>query len=56
MLEGGVWYQVRQVAGALLVRDEHGEPVVCPMLEPASHYYGVMTRSPWMPVLVGERS
>jgi len=23
--------------------------------EPASHYYAVMTRSAWMPVLIGER-
>jgi hypothetical protein len=26
--------------------------VIC---EPASHYYAIMTRSAWMPVLVGER-
>jgi hypothetical protein len=38
-----------------VVRDEQGRPVVYVLVEPASHYYQVMTRSVWMPVLVGER-
>ena len=54
-LDGGVWFQVRQGIRALLARDERGEAVVYPLVEPSSHYYEVMTRSPWMPVLVGER-
>jgi hypothetical protein len=33
---------------------EQGRPVVYPIVEPATHYYEVMTRSEWMPVLVGE--
>jgi hypothetical protein len=39
----------------LLVRDESGTPAVYVLCEPASHYYEVMTRSKWAPVLVGER-
>jgi hypothetical protein len=31
------------------------EAVAYPLVEPASHYYRVMTRGAWMPVLVGER-
>ena len=53
--DNGVWYKVRQGVRALLARDERGEPVVYPLVEPASHYYQVMTRGPWMPVLIGER-
>jgi hypothetical protein len=40
---------------AVVVRDERGAPAVYPLVEPASHYYRVMTRSAWMPALVGER-
>ena len=54
-LDGGVWYKVRQGVRGVAVRDERGGVVVYPLVEPASHYYEVMTRSPWMPVLVGER-
>jgi hypothetical protein len=32
----------------------NGEPVAYVIVEPASHYYRVMTRSRWMPVLVGQ--
>jgi hypothetical protein len=39
----------------VLVTDEGGEARVDVVREPASHYYGVMTRSAWMPVLIGER-
>jgi hypothetical protein len=54
-LDGGVWFDVREGVRGVAVRDERGEPVVYPLVEPASHYYGVMTRSDWMPVLVNER-
>ncbi len=54
-LDCGVWYKVRQRVRALLVRDERGAPVVYALVEPASHYHEVMTRGPWMPVLIGER-
>jgi hypothetical protein len=40
---------------AVMVNDEQGEPRAFIISEPASHYYAVMCRSPWMPVLVGER-
>jgi hypothetical protein len=54
-LDQGVWYQIREGVRGLVVPDERGRPVVYPLVEPASHYYQVMTRSAWMPVLVGER-
>jgi hypothetical protein len=49
------WIAVRQGVQGLLVRDAAGMPVVNALCEPASHYYEVMTRSKWAPVLVGER-
>jgi hypothetical protein len=53
-LDRGVWFQIREGVKGVAVRDERGEPVVYVLVEPASHYYRVMTRSAWMPVLVGE--
>jgi hypothetical protein len=54
-LDNGVWYAVRQGVRGLYVRDEAGVPRVYVICEPASHYYAIMTRSAWMPVLIGER-
>jgi hypothetical protein len=54
-LDGGIWYRVREGVRGLLVRDNRGAPAVYVLVEPASHYYAVMTRSAWMPVLVNER-
>jgi hypothetical protein len=54
-MENGVWYQIRQGIRGLLVYDERGEARVYMICEPASYYYRVMTRSHWMPVLIGER-
>ena len=54
-LDNGVWYAVRQGVWGMLVRDEREEPRVFVICEPASHCYQVMTRSSWMPVLIGER-
>jgi hypothetical protein len=54
-LDGGVWFRIRQGVRGVAVQDEQGTPVVYVLCEPASHYYQVMTRSAWMPVLVGER-
>ncbi len=54
-LERGVWYTIRQGIRGVLVEDEKGVPAVYIICEPASHYYEVMTRSRWMPVLIGER-
>ena len=38
----------------LLVADEEGTQHVYAILEPASNYYGVMTKAEWMPALVGQ--
>ena len=53
-LDKGVWYRIRQGIRGLLVRDERGEARVFVLCEPSTHYYQVMTRSRWMPVLVDE--
>ena len=53
--DGGVWYAIRQGVCGVLVSDEHGAARAYLICEPASHYYRVMTRSDWMPVLIGER-
>jgi hypothetical protein len=54
-LHNGIWYRILQGIRGLLVSDEQGRATVYMICEPSSHYYQVMTRSPWMPVLVGER-
>ena len=54
-LDGRVWHYIRQGVRGLLVRDEAGLLRVYPLVEPASHYFRVMTRSGWMPCLVQER-
>lgn len=54
-VENGVWFPIRQGIRALLVRDERGVERAFLIGEPASHYYRVMTRSDWMPVLIAER-
>ena len=53
-LDNGVWFSVREGVKGVVVRDERGDPVVYVLIEPATHYYQVMTRSQWMPSLVGE--
>ncbi|HEY1190716.1 MAG TPA: hypothetical protein VGE74_24000 [Gemmata sp.] len=53
-LMNGVWFKVKQGMQALLVHDRAGAPVVYMLCEPATRYYQVMTRSEWMPTLVGE--
>jgi len=53
-LQRGVWYQVRQGFRGVLVQDERGREHVYLLTQPASHYYQVMTRSEWMPVLIEE--
>jgi hypothetical protein len=53
-LDNGVWYLVREGVRGIVVPDERGEPVVYVLVEPASRYYAVMTRSEWMPCLVRE--
>jgi hypothetical protein len=49
-----VWFAIQKGVQGVAVRDEQGRAVVFPVCEPARHYYAVMTRSEWMPVLVGE--
>ncbi|MBX9579344.1 MAG: hypothetical protein K2X87_03470 [Gemmataceae bacterium] len=53
-LSNGIWYAVKEAIRGVRVLDERGEPAVYLMIEPASHYFRVMTRAEWMPVLVGE--
>ena len=52
-LVGGTWYRVREGVQALVVRDPAG-PTAFVIVERASRYFGVMTRSAWAPALVGE--
>jgi hypothetical protein len=54
-LDRGVWYCIRQGVRGVVVHDEASRPRVYVVCEPASHYYRTMTRSDWMPILVGER-
>jgi hypothetical protein len=54
-MDRGVWFAIREGVRGVAVRDEKGRNVAYVLVEPASHYYQVMTRSLWMPVLVGER-
>jgi hypothetical protein len=54
-VDGGVWFSVGEGVRGVAVLDERGGPVVYPLVEPSSHYYEVMTRCAWMPVLIGGR-
>jgi hypothetical protein len=54
-LDRGVWFRIRQGVRGVLVADEKGLEHVYVICEPASHYYQVMTRNLWMPVLIDER-
>jgi hypothetical protein len=49
-LDDGIIEGIRGV----VVRDEQQRPVIYPIIEPATHYCEVMTRSEWMPSMVGE--
>ncbi|WP_232069906.1 hypothetical protein [Gemmata massiliana] len=53
-LANGVWFKLKQGMRGLVVHDRKGAPVVFLICQPATRYYQVMTRSDWMPVLVGE--
>ena len=54
-VDNGVWFRVWQGVRGLAVCAAAGAARVYVLCEPASHYYKVMTRSEWMPCLVGER-
>ncbi len=52
-LQNGVWFRIRQgVRG--LIAEEGGSQAAYMIVEPASYYYKIMTRSERMPVLIGE--
>ncbi len=53
--DGGVWFGIREGIRGVAATDEAGVTRVYVVCEPASHYYQVMTRSPRMPCLIGER-
>ena len=53
-LDGGVWYRIRQGIHGLLVETPQ-ELAAYLIVEPADHYYRVMTRRDRMPALIGER-
>jgi hypothetical protein len=53
-LDRGVWFRIREGIRGVVARDASGCAVVYVLVEPASHYYKVMTRSEWMPCLIGE--
>lgn len=53
-LTNRVWFKVTEGFRGLLVRTPAGEPVVYMVCEPSTRYFRVMTRSEWMPVLIGE--
>jgi hypothetical protein len=53
-VDRGVWFRIREGIRGLVVRDEQGHPVVYVLVEPSTHYYKIMTRSDWMPCLLGE--
>jgi hypothetical protein len=50
----GVWFHIAQGVRGVVVYDDCGEAVVYVLVEPSTHYYQVMTRSEWMPLLVGQ--
>lgn len=54
-LERGVWYQVPQGIRGVVIHDQHDHPYVYLLLEPASHYYQVMTGYHLEPVFLGEQ-
>ena len=53
--EKGVWYQVPEGIRGLVIHDQRDQPYVYLLLEPASHYYQVMTGYDREPVFVGEQ-
>ncbi len=53
-LDNGVWFHVERGMRAVVACGRDGRPAAFVLVEPASHYYRVMTRSRWMPCLVGQ--
>ena len=48
-LDGGIWFPTGRGVRSLVVSDERGVKRVYVVVEPSSRYYGVMTKSRWMP-------
>ena len=53
-LENGVWYRVHRGVKGILAEVNHVVAAYV-LVEPASYYYRIMTRSERMPLLIGER-
>lgn len=53
-LQNGVWFRIRQGVRGLIVEADEVRAAYM-LVEPASYYYKIMTRSERMPVLIGER-
>lgn len=43
-VDKGVWFAIREGVRGIVVRDEQEQPIVYVLVEPASHYYAIMTR------------
>ena len=54
-LERGVWFQIREGIQGAIIHDQHEQPCVYMLLQPASHYYQVMTGYHREPVFLGEQ-
>lgn len=54
-LERGVWFQIREGIQGTIIHDQHECPYVYLLLQPASHYYQVMTGYHREPVFLGEQ-
>ena len=52
--DAGVWFHVEHGVQALVACGQDERLAAYILVEPSSHYYRVMTRSRWMPCLVGQ--
>lgn len=52
-LERGVWFQIREGVKGAIIHDQHEQPYVYMLLQPASHYYQVMTGYEKEPIFLG---
>ncbi len=53
-LHRGVWFPLLEGIKGIYLRDEHGTPTVFMLMDKPSDYYGIMTKSKVMPVIVGD--
>ena len=54
-LERGVWFQIKEGIQGTIIHDQYEQPYVYLILQPASHYYQVMTGYHREPVFLGEQ-